>query len=186
MVMETPQMAEHSYCNYAIFDSLGVVRWIGATRQSLYLRKKQHRRTARQARYIHHDPSWRALLVDGDFQMVGFAFRLTREEALRNEKAAISAFGRKDLGTGQLYNLGDGGLGLLNPTPELRVAKQKAIAGENHATLTAAATATWRGRKHTRRTLAKQRAHIKTPEHREKLRQATLAYNARKAAAATE
>jgi hypothetical protein len=179
-------MAEYSYCNYAIFDSAGVVRWIGATRQSLYLRKKQHRRTARQARYVHQDPSWRDLLISGDFQMIGFAFGLSAEEALRNEKAAILAFGRKDLGTGPLYNLGDGGAGLSNPTPELRAAKRAAITGENHAALTAAATAIWLGRKHTKRTRAKQSAHIKTPEHREKLRQATLAYNARKATAATE
>ncbi len=45
---------------------------------------------------------------------------LTDQEAYDYEKEMISFYGRKDLGTGILRNLSDGGHGPLNPSPESR------------------------------------------------------------------
>jgi hypothetical protein len=45
---------------------------------------------------------------------------LTEEEALKHEVYMIAVFGRKDLGTGILWNFTDGGEGLSNPGEEIR------------------------------------------------------------------
>ena len=45
---------------------------------------------------------------------------LTEEEAFNHEKYMIAVLGRKDLGTGILRNMSDGGEGPSNPSPEAR------------------------------------------------------------------
>lgn len=45
---------------------------------------------------------------------------LTEEEALKHEIYMIAVFGRKDIGTGILWNFTDGGEGVSNPSQETR------------------------------------------------------------------
>jgi len=58
----------------------------------------------------------------------------TREETERIERDLISFFGRKDLGTGDLYNLTDGGEGSVGyvHSEEARAKMSKALTGENN------------------------------------------------------
>jgi hypothetical protein len=54
------------------------------------------------------------------------------EEACRIEKELISFYGRKDLGTGILRNLTDGGEGIVNLSEKSRGKISKANSGKNH------------------------------------------------------
>lgn len=74
----------------------------------------------------------------------------TWEEACELEKSLILKYGRKDLGTGTLVNLTNGGEGQLNPSPETRKKmsewqKGKPKSEETKLKLSASA----KGRKHT-------------------------------------
>lgn len=85
---------------------------------------------------------------------------LTEEEAFRHEIYMIAVFGRKDLGTGILWNFTDGGDGASNPSKETREKLSRAssnISDETREKIRASSL----GRKH-------------TPESKEKLRQANL------------
>jgi len=58
---------------------------------------------------------------------------LTEEEAFKHEKYMISVFGRKDLGTGILYNRTDGGEGPCNPSPEIIEKRVSKLKGRKHS-----------------------------------------------------
>jgi hypothetical protein len=55
---------------------------------------------------------------------------LTEEEAFQHEIYMIALYGRKDLGTGILYNFSDGGEGSSNPSEEIRRKIGKAWKGK--------------------------------------------------------
>lgn len=55
---------------------------------------------------------------------------LTDQEAIALEIKLIAKYGRKDLGTGVLRNLTDGGEGMLNPNPSVRKKLSEAKAGK--------------------------------------------------------
>lgn len=57
---------------------------------------------------------------------------LDEEEAFKHEKYMIAVFGRKDLGTGILYNRSDGGEGLKNPSEETKKKMSDKHKGKNH------------------------------------------------------
>lgn len=59
---------------------------------------------------------------------------LLESEALELEKLLISKYGRKDLGTGILINMTDGGEGISNPSPQTREKMAKAKRNESKET----------------------------------------------------
>jgi hypothetical protein len=81
---------------------------------------------------------------------------LTEEEAFRHEIYMIAVFGRKDLGTGILWNFTDGGDGAANPSKETREKLSRAssnISEETRQKLREASS----GRRHTPETIEKIR-----------------------------
>ena len=67
-----------------------------------------------------YDSSHNVKVPDDKDRIIFLKQSLTEEEAFNHEKYMIAVLGRKDLGTGILRNMSDGGEGHSNPSPESR------------------------------------------------------------------
>ena len=67
-----------------------------------------------------YDSSHNVKVPDDKDRIIFLKQNLTEEEAFNHEKYMIAVLGRKDLGTGILRNMSDGGEGPSNPSPEHR------------------------------------------------------------------
>ena len=67
-----------------------------------------------------YDSSHNVKVPDDKGRIIFLKENLTEEEAFNHEKYMIAVLGRKDLGTGILRNMSDGGEGHSNPSPEAR------------------------------------------------------------------
>ena len=67
-----------------------------------------------------YDSSHNVKVPDDNDRIIFLKQNLTEEEAFNHEKYMIAVLGRKDLGTGILRNMSDGGEGHSNPSPESR------------------------------------------------------------------
>ena len=67
-----------------------------------------------------YDSKHNVKVPDDKDRIIFLKQNLTEEEAFNHEKYMIAVLGRKDLGTGILRNLSDGGEGHSNPSPEAR------------------------------------------------------------------
>lgn len=67
-----------------------------------------------------YDSSHNVKVPDDNGRIIFLKQNLTEEEAFNHEKYMIAVLGRKDLGTGILRNMSDGGEGHSNPSPEAR------------------------------------------------------------------
>jgi predicted GIY-YIG superfamily endonuclease len=72
--------------------------------------------------YSKHSRSkiWKDTIKNRKYSIEILFENLTWEEACIKEKELISKYGRKDLGTGSLINLTEGGEGVANPSEEVR------------------------------------------------------------------
>jgi hypothetical protein len=67
-----------------------------------------------------YDSKHNVKVPDDKDRIIFLKQNLTEEEAFNHEKYMIAVLGRKDLGTGILRNMSDGGEGHSNPSPEAR------------------------------------------------------------------
>lgn len=67
-----------------------------------------------------YDSTHNVKVPDDKDRIIFLKQNLTEEEAFNHEKYMIAVLGRKDLGTGILRNMSDGGEGHSNPSPEAR------------------------------------------------------------------
>jgi len=78
--------------------------------------KKKERAHSQAGRNKH----WKCIVNKVGYEVVIFKEDVTWEEACNLEKSLIKEYGRRDLGTGTLVNMTDGGEGIENPSEELR------------------------------------------------------------------
>ena len=76
---------------------------------------------------------WHNVVNKHDYVVERVANNLTEPEALKFEQVLISSLGRRDLDTGPLVNLTDGGEGTSNPSQETRQKRIKALIGNTHS-----------------------------------------------------
>jgi hypothetical protein len=103
---------KNDFYTYAYLREDGTPYYIGKGRGK--------RAYTKQGRNVHLPPKDRILLLKTN---------LTEEEAFKHEIYMIALYGRKDLGTGILYNFTDGGEGPSNPSDEIREAMRERMLG---------------------------------------------------------
>jgi len=101
-----------------------VYQWVREDRTPYYIGIGNPRRPYKGRRRCGRPPSRDRIIILHE--------NLEWEEACRIEKELIAFYGRKDLGTGILRNLTDGGEGAVNPSKETRERLSRSISGENH------------------------------------------------------
>lgn len=85
--------------------------YIGISGDNVYERASCNKRRSKYWKRIANKTEYLVEIILDD---------LTWEEACDKEREFITLYGRKDLGTGTLVNLTDGGEGLFNPSAETR------------------------------------------------------------------
>jgi hypothetical protein len=103
---------KNDYYTYAYLREDGTPYYIGKGRGN--------RAFKNQGRCVSPPPRERILLLKTN---------LTEAEAFKHEIYMIAIFGRKDLGTGILYNFSDGGEGPSNPSKEVREKRRQRMLG---------------------------------------------------------
>lgn len=106
----------NDYYTYAYLRKDGTPYYIG--------KGKGDRAFRNRGRAVNTPPRDRILLLKTG---------LTEEEAFRHEIYMIALYGRKDNGTGILYNFTDGGEGASNPSEETRRKMGRAMKGKTHS-----------------------------------------------------
>ena len=101
-----------------------VYQWVREDRTPYYIGIGNPRRPYKGRRRCGRPPSRDRIIILHE--------NLEWEEACRIEKELIAFYGRKDLGTGILRNLTDGGEGLPNPSKEVREKLSKSMSGKNN------------------------------------------------------
>jgi len=101
-----------------------VYQWLREDGTPYYIGIGNPRRPYKGRRRCGHPPSRDRIIILHE--------NLEWEEACRIEKELIAFYGRKDLGTGILRNLTDGGEGAVNPSKETREKISKSTSGENN------------------------------------------------------
>jgi len=101
-----------------------VYQWVREDRTPYYIGIGNPRRPYMGRRRCGRPPSRDRIIILHE--------NLEWEGACRIEKELIAFYGRKDLGTGILRNLSDGGEGLTNPSKEIREKLSKLKSGENN------------------------------------------------------
>jgi ribosomal protein L28 len=107
---------DNSFYTYAYLRKDGTPYYIG--------KGKGDRAFRNRGRSVKTPPKERILLLKTG---------LTEEEAFKHEIYMIALYGRKDLGTGILYNFSDGGEGSSNPSEEIRRKIGAASKGRKHS-----------------------------------------------------
>lgn len=125
---------------------------------------------------IQRSKYWKSIVNKTEYEIEILFDDLTYEQAKEKEKEFIALYGRKDLGTGTLVNMTDGGEGCLNPSIQRRRAQSELM--KNH--IKSAATRKklsekLKGRKfsdETRRKMSegqKNKSYKPTEEHKRKI-----------------
>ena len=87
----------------------------------------------RDTTLVGRNDFWHHVVNKHDYVVERVANNLTETEALKFEQVLIKSLGRRDLKTGSLVNLTDGGEGTSNPSEKTRALRIAALKGNKHS-----------------------------------------------------